>query len=147
MNRRAAALLGIAILIIGFWSQYARPPDPDDEYMWCQTAPACAGHIERSYRAELDKGTVRFSGVWRTGTVVTVVYDLGSVRADFPGGQVEDGRSLEKWADEEIVAGFVKEACDENDHRDFIRMGGTMIHSYRFTDGEVLREIFINQCP
>jgi hypothetical protein len=143
-------LIGIAILALGVWLEYERRTDPDardDEYMWCQTATTCATYIEKSYRAELDAGGADFSAVRSQGVVVTVEYDLESVRADFVRGLVEDGRTLELWADEELVAGALREACDKLDHRDFVRMGGTMIHSYQFSDGEILREVVVDDCP
>jgi hypothetical protein len=96
MNRRYL-LLGVAILVVGGWLEYQRRNDSDtqdDEYMWCQTATACAAYIEKSYLADLNAGAADFSAVRSQGTVVTVVYDLESVRADFIGGKVEDGREL-----------------------------------------------------
>jgi hypothetical protein len=149
MNRNVW-LLGILIIAIGAWMQYERQTDPATEnrrYMFCETARTCVAYIERSYRTDLSTGTTDFSAVRSEGTVVTVEYDLQSVRADFSGGLVEDGRTLERWADDELVKGRRDEACQKLDHREFIRMGGTMEHSYRFSDGEVLRNVVVAACP
>jgi len=109
---RQMSLICIVGLAIGVWTYYQRQANPDTqdrEYMSCYTAD--------------------FSAVSAEGTVVTVDYELGSaVRADFAGGVVDDGRSLERWAEEELVQGFLEEACEKLDHRDFVRMGGTMVH-------------------
>ena len=113
----------------------------------CLSAIACAQWIEDSYQAELDAGATDFSAVHSEGRVVTVEYDLGVIRADCESGQVEDGRTLARWADDELVFGS-DEACSQRlDHRDFIRMGGIMIHRYQFSDGEVLRAVIIDECP
>jgi hypothetical protein len=114
--------------------------------MLCQTALACAKYIEMSLRTELDQGAADFSGVSREGTVVIVEYDLKSVRSDFFNGEVEDGRTLEKWGEDELVVPLRADACRELDHRDFVRMGGRVIHRYRFSDGEVFREVVIDRC-
>ena len=130
--------------------QYQHQTNPlatDREYMWCQTARTCAAYIQKTYEAELKAGTTAFSAVQAEGTVVTVEYDLESVRADFAGGAVDDGRTLERWADDELVQGARDRACENLDHREFVRMGGTMVHSYRFKDGEVLRAIVVDDCP
>jgi len=46
------------------------------------------------------------------------------------------------------IATVVREqACDVLVHRAFIHMGGTMVHSYRFSNGEVLRDVIVDHCP
>jgi len=123
------------------------PETSDDEYMYCQTARLCAVVIKNDYQAKLDVGEADFDAVFASGKTVTFEYRLDTVRSDFPDGIVEDGRTLDEWADEEIVADIRIVACGELDHWDFIKMGGTVIHDYRFADGEPFRQVVIDYCP
>jgi hypothetical protein len=145
---RNSLLAGIALIVFAGWAGYEQRTNPekrDDKHMWCYSALACAEYIKQSFEADLHAGSTTFSAVRSKGSVVTVEYDVGFVRSDFPTGRVENGRTLERWADD-FAKELRNEACKKLDHRDFIQMGGMVIHRHRFSDGEVLKDVVIDRC-
>ena len=109
------------------------------EYTHCQTATACAKLIAMRANTNPEKHI----GVTATASEETLTYEyaLNYSAGDF-NGTFEDGSTLTEFENQ-----LRSEACLSLYHRDFVNMGGSVVHSYRYSDGEAQLRVAISTCP
>ena len=139
--RHLPFVLIVAVLAASIYQHYRQlDPEADSpDVMVCNTATDCARYIVTDFAAR-DTGNFTARA---EGETVVYEYQLDYDRARFEeGGSVfEDGSTVEDY-ERDMRA----RACGELYHRDFLRLGGTVVHEYRYSDGEIQHRIVIDRC-
>ena len=133
-------LLLIAIVAGGYYSYRHQESDgPHFGFMYCQTARSCARYIEAQFKPPTGQNVTARADGDRLIYEYRLDYDRDAFEAG--GSLFEDGSTVQDF-DDNLRAN----ACSELYHRDFLSLGGAVIHQYIYTDGETAARIVIEGC-